>query len=222
MSRPVDRFSGFSATRPAFTPVPAAFFSHVLPRIEDPAELKVTLHVVWLLHNKKGDPRFVTWDELLSDQTLLASVSVLSRSPHEALGRGLEKAVARGTLLHLALESPGTVDNIYFLNDGPGRRAVARVRAGDIRLELPRPRRPASVLPDARSRVAVLYEQSIGVLTPGIADELRLAEHEFGQQPVAEAIGEAVRYNKRHWTYVKRVLENRRASGGKRDDGEED
>lgn len=222
MSRPVDRFSGFSASRPTFTPVPTAFFSHVLPRIDDLAELKVTLHVIWLLHNKKGHPRFVTWDELLSDQTLLASLSVLSCPPHEALGHGVARAVTRGTLLHLALESPGTVDNVYFLNDGPGRRAVARVREGELALELPRPRRPVSVLPDARSHVAVLYEQNIGLLTPGIADELRLAEHEYGAQAVAAAIGEAVRYNKRHWAYVKRVLENRRAAGGAMVDGKED
>ena len=47
-------FSGFPAGKVHFTPLPNLFFSQLLPAIDDLAELKVTLHIFWLLHQKKG------------------------------------------------------------------------------------------------------------------------------------------------------------------------
>ena len=42
-------FSGFPAGKLRFTSVPNLFFSELLPTMDDLAELKVTLHIFWLL-----------------------------------------------------------------------------------------------------------------------------------------------------------------------------
>ena len=223
MSESSERFSGFPASRLAFTPLPSVFFSRLLPQIDDLAELKVTLHLFWLLHNKKGEARYARWEELAEDRTLLAGLEFAAAAPGDALATALERAVARGTVLHVALESPAGGENLYFLNTGEGRQAVARLRRGELAIA-PLPPRPAPARQiGGRSPVVALYEQHIGLLTPTIAQELAQAEHEHGPTAVAEAVGEAVRYNKRHWAYIRRVLENRqRQTGGALDDGQTD
>ena len=47
--------------------VPERFVTEVLPAITSLAELKVTLHVFWLLGYKTGKPRCVCWSELARD-----------------------------------------------------------------------------------------------------------------------------------------------------------
>ena len=63
-------FSSFPA-RAESTPLPNLLFTTVIPHIKDIAELKTTLHTLWLLYHKQGYPRFVTYSELLSDNTLI-------------------------------------------------------------------------------------------------------------------------------------------------------
>jgi DNA replication protein len=216
MMQPEPRFAGFPAHGLAFTPVPDLFFSRLLPQIDDLAELKVTLHLLWLVHHKKGSTRPIHEQELLADRTLLSG---LGDQPAEALALALEKAVARGTVLHLALESPGGVENAYFPNTGEGRRSVEQIKAGTIELPLP-PRQPAVSL--ARpSPLARLFEQRVGLVSPIILVELAEAERAFGAAAVEAAIAEAVKREKPSWAYVKRVLEGRqRQTGGGVSDGQ--
>src|SRR5216683_1034701 len=58
-------FTGFPSGKNPYVPVPDAFFTVLLPEIEDTAELKVTLHLFWLLAQKKGNPRCVSDRDLL-------------------------------------------------------------------------------------------------------------------------------------------------------------
>ncbi|MBI2288124.1 MAG: primosomal replication protein N, partial [Chloroflexi bacterium] len=58
----MKQFSGFPA-RMQFTPIPNLFFSSLLPDINDITELKVTLHIFWLLYPKRGSLRFTTYRE---------------------------------------------------------------------------------------------------------------------------------------------------------------
>ena len=89
--------------------VPERFVTEVLPAITSMAELKVTLHVFWLLGTKTGKPRCVCWSELAADETLARALTS-TRSPRPAqewLREGLELAVARGTLLQLVVAPDG-------------------------------------------------------------------------------------------------------------------
>jgi DNA replication protein len=212
----MNRFQGFPA-RTEYISVPSAFFSHLLPEINDPDELKTTLHVIAALYRKKGYPRFVSFNEMLGDAALAGSFKVEGEQPEAALRRALKKAVARGTLLCLTLDRDGTFEDIYFLNDEAGRQAAARIESGQLKpggLKAGRkPDMPAEEMPD----VFTLYEQNIGLLTPMIADELREAEKLYPPDWLRDAIREAALHNKRNIKYISKILENWSVEG--RSDG---
>ncbi len=195
-------FTGFSSR--SFTPIPDPFFSQVLPEIKDLAELKVTLYLFWLLYHKKGYPRFATLEELLSDRALVQALG------EDGIRRGLEAAVGRGTSLKLVLEKDGNSYELYFLNNEEGRRAVARIEAGELELGGVVHREP---LPQERPNIFTLYEQHIGLLTPLIAEDLKEAERLYPASWIEEAFQEAVRLNKPNWKYISRILERWRVQG---------
>ncbi|MHB9090921.1 MAG: hypothetical protein ACYC7H_05840, partial [Chloroflexota bacterium] len=132
MSDPSRKFAGFNGGHLAFTSLPSAFFSQLLPKMDDLVELKVTLHLFWSVQQKKGDLRFARWDELLADRTLVASVGPPVDTLAERLAQALEKAMARGTVLNVVLDSEAGSDSLYFLNTVEGRRAAQQVRRGEV------------------------------------------------------------------------------------------
>lgn len=198
----MEDFSGFPAGKVEFTPLPNLFFSQLLPAIDDLAELKVTLHTFWILHQKKGFPRYVSLNELLGDGTLLTSLKGLNRTPKEALRHGLEQAVARGTLLQVIAKEDER--EFYLLNTAEGRRAMEKLRRGELKLE-------GAIVEEAhveeeRPNIFVLYEQNIGLLTPLIAEELKDAEKTYPADWIEEAFTIAVENNVRRWRYVQGIL----------------
>jgi DNA replication protein len=212
----MNRFQGFP-DRMEFTSVPNVFFSGLLPDIDDIAELKVTLHVLALMYRKRGYPRFVTCDELAGDLSLMRGLPGNESSAGEVLRHALEAATERGTLLHLVVEqNGGGSGDVYFLNDEPGRQALARVESGEITLTgfktgawIPAPAEPQ---PD----IFTLYEQNIGLLTPMTAEQLRDAEKNYPESWIRDAVKEAVNQNKRKWGYIAAILE-RWSTEGKTD-----
>lgn len=207
----MSSFSGFPAGKLSFTPLPDLFFSELLPQIDNLTELKITLHIFWLLHTKKSSLPYVTLSELLGDGTLLRGLQGLAPSPEEALRDGLERAVARGTLLQLV----GIQDeeHFYFVNSAQGRRAVEQAQLGEIELAAGGVRAEPAMTAE-RPNIFVLYEQNIGLLQPIIAEELQEAERTYPQEWIEEAFRIAVERNVRNWKYVRRILE-RWANEGK-------
>jgi len=136
----LSAFAGFPSGKNPFVPIPEIFFTQVLPEIEDSAELKITLHLFWLLAQKQGNPRCTSDRELLSDATLLRSLRRRGdpRPAEERLRQGLDQAVARGTLLriHLKLVSEGRdgAETIvwYFFNTARSRKVVAELQGGEM------------------------------------------------------------------------------------------
>jgi DnaD/phage-associated family protein len=207
-------FAGFPAGRQPYTPVPNLFFSELLPDIDHLGELKVILHVFWLLAEKSGERRYVSRKELANDRRLLGGLEMPGMSPEEALREALERAVAWGTLLQVAIGEGSARRDWYFVNSEKGRRAVDDLLAGEwtpgdpdqpIRLRAQRP------------NIFVLYEQNIGPLTPLLAEELMEAEGTYPASWIEDAFREAVELNKRSWRYILRILE-RWAAEGKKDE----
>jgi len=210
-------FGGFPAGALKWTPLPNLLFSDLLPQIESLAELKVTLHVFWLLYHKKGFLRCVTLRELLGDGTLLLGLKGSGRPPEESLREGMALAVARGTLLHLSAELKGSGEELYFLNSAHGRELVAKLRSAEIDVgQVVLGGSPPSIIPE-QPNVFTLYEQNIGLLTPLIAEELSEAEKLYPASWMEDAFRQAVRYNRRNWHYIRRILE-RWAVEGKGDE----
>lgn len=205
-------FPGFPAGKTCFTSLPDMFFSHLLPALDDLAELKVTLHLFWKLNRKKGYPRCVALGELLHDGTLLRGLRAPGRNPRDVLREALERAVARGTLLCLSPREEER-EAWYFVNTQQGREAVKKISLGELSLpgleELKEPR-----VATERPTVFALYEQNVGLLQPMIAEELREAEETYPFDWIEEAFRIAVGNNVRNWRYVRAILE-RWASEGK-------
>jgi DNA replication protein len=211
-------FAGFPAGEKRFTPVPDLFFSEVLPQIDSVTELKVTLHVFWLLHRKKGPARYASKEELLHDGVLLRGLKMPGPSPEAAVEEGLERAVARGTLLHLAAETEdGNQQDWYFINSDEGRETADMVQRGELELAqhtiLDEPQVDVE-----RPNIFVLYEENIGLLQPMIAEELQEAEQSYPAGWIEEAFKIAVEANVRKWRYIRAILEKWATEG--KDDAE--
>ena len=208
----MDSFVGFPS-RSDKTAIPNAFFTDVLPLIDDDDELRVSLHVFRRLAMKKGYVRFVTQAELAADLDLMSGLARAGGDPAEALANGLGKATGRGVFLHLALDESGSTDHLYWLNTDADRMAVERVRRGEIDLGAMPKSDPPPRMPERRD-IFSLYEANIGIVSPLIADDLKEAEEAYPPEWIVEAFREAQRLNKRSWRYIQRILENWERQGG--------
>jgi DnaD/phage-associated family protein len=203
-------FAGFPDGKHPYTPVPNLFFSELLPEIDHLNELKVTLHVFWLLTQKMGDRPCVSGEELATDRRLVGGLAVPGMTPREALRDALERAVTRRTLLRVSVGPEADRKDWYFANSEKGRQAVEDLLAGKwtpagtgetVQLEVQRP------------NIFVIYEQNIGALTPLLSEQLMEAEDTYPASWIEDAFREAVELNKRSWRYIQRILERWAAEG---------
>jgi len=172
--------------------LPESFFTQVMPKIQDLAELKVVSYVAYLILRKQ-DPSsresesWVTYKQLKTEACRLSP-----ELDEETLRRTLDSAVEHGTLLHSTSNINEVLEDVYSLTVESSQSATVNI--------------------------FTLYEQNIGIITPMIAEELKEAEKTYPLQWIEEAFKEAVTLNKRSWKYIARILE-RWASEGK-DSGE--
>jgi DnaD/phage-associated family protein len=207
-------FLGFPEGKQPHTRLPDLFFSELLPEIEHLGELKVTLHIFFLLARQKGQRPCISGEDLASDQRLLDGLRSPAISGEEALRDALERTVARRTLLRVIVDHESGQRDWYFVNSEKGRQAVDDLLAGKwapagagelISVDLQRP------------NIFVLYEQNIGPLTPMLGEQLGEAEDTYPPSWIEDAFREAVELNKRSWRYIQRILE-RWAAEGKEDE----
>jgi DnaD/phage-associated family protein len=194
-------FSGFPPGKIHNVSVPEPVFSDLIPLIDDLAELKLTLHVLWRLLRQRGRVRYLSHADLASDDILCAS---LGETPTDTLRQALARAVERGTLLRVEAAAGNTSEPLYFANTPKGRAAVEAIERGEW---------PDGLESAGRPNVFSLYEQNIGMLTPLIVDELRQAEKDYPGEWIEEAFREAVSLNKRSWKYIRAILERWRVEG---------
>lgn len=195
----MEAFRGFPAGA-LNTAVPSAFFSDVLPQIESPEELLVSVYFCFLQTLPANRQRPLTAAHLRSDGGLMRSLGRLSPlPPAEALEKGLAAAAARGLLLAAGVAG-------YLLNTAANRKALEGGR-----LE------PAEAAPAAAEteppNVFRLYEENVGAITPMLAEELAEAEQRFPAPWLEAAFREAVSLNKRNWRYIAAILERWAAEG---------
>jgi DnaD/phage-associated family protein len=199
-SRPGEPTTGFPNSGLA-TAIPNQFFSRVLPRIESSEELVVSLYVFFAQQLKRRSPRFVTRRELEADATLAASLAHLAGG-EDALDRGLDRSVWRGTLLRARIRDGEREDELYVVNTVANRKALEALTGHGVRLEAPAP-----ATPDTNgSTIFALYEQNIRPITPLIAEELAEAEKAYPPEWIRDAFREAVSLNKPNWRYIESIL----------------
>ena len=208
-------FAGFPPGKTGFISIPNLFFSELMPTIDDLSELKLTVYCFWALQRQEGDYRYIRRSEIEQDTIFMKGLDVDKSSRQATLTTALERAVSRGTLLHVRLQMQGQADDIYFMNTPNGRNAVRAIEAGnwapgDVH-------RPIQLIVE-RPNIYVLYENNIGTISPHIANQLRAAEDEYPESWIAEAIHLAVENNARSWRYIAAILE-RWHKEGKESDG---
>ncbi|MFC1925801.1 DnaD domain-containing protein [Chloroflexota bacterium] len=199
-----EPFPGFPI-RSRLVPLPDLFFTRLLPEIDSLREVKLVLHVFWLLSQKNTNPKFVSYEELSAEKTLLEEIEG-EGTPDEVLRAALESAIDRGVLLHLALDSEGEPEDLYFVNTKSNKRIVTGLQSGELSLKDTLTTEPH--IGKDKLNIFSLYEQNIGPLTPMIAEELKEAENIYPVSWIEEAFKEAVDLNKRKWRYISRILEN--------------
>jgi DnaD/phage-associated family protein len=203
-------FSGFPA-RGRMTRIPGLFFSELLPQIDSLNELRVTLYCFWRLQQKSGDVAYVWESEIAGDEPFMNGLAARSEDRLKALQDGLERAVARGTLLHIRLDRRGKEESLYMVNTPRSSAALEGLAQGrwtpshnpDNLLDLSVERPP----------LFTVYEQNIGPLTPLIAEKLNDIETLYPVEWIEEAFEIAVTQNKRSMAYVEAILRRWQAEG---------
>ena len=190
----MSSFKGFTDSE-TFTQLPDFFFHHLLREIRDADELKVTAYFLWRIEHMDGPFRALCETDFEAKDLGLAADEIAS---------GLEKAVRRGSLIRSHHEA----DIFYFLNSPRGRAAAEAFAEGDWRASA-----QIKSAPMERLNVFKLYEENIGPLTPLIADALKDAEKIYPEIWIADAIGLAVKNNKRNWKYCEAILKRWKEEG---------
>ena len=105
-----DRQLSSSQSKTDFISLPDSFFTQVVPKIQDLAELKVVLYVSYLILRKQEHPYLVTYRELLSHEPI-------ATMGEETLRQALNSAVEHGTLLYSTLNINGVLEDTYSLTE---------------------------------------------------------------------------------------------------------
>ena len=198
------------------TAIPTAFLRDIAPSIRSMEELQVSLAVFQSLAGAGGFAQPLAEKSILRDRNLRSALRVEGspRAPDTRIAKGLELALARGTLIRLVSTEGRRQAIFYYLNTPENRSSVRLMETGQ--LAPPRTLWPDETPPQIvidRPNAFRLYEQNIGPLTPLIADQISRAIEEYPDDWIEDALTEAVSYNRRSWRYVSRILENWQATG---------
>jgi len=207
-------FPGFPSGKTPYVPLPEAFFTQIAPRVEDVGELKLLVHLFWLLYRKAGSPRCASDRELAADPLLRRALRRQGdpRPYEERLRAALEAALAQNILLRVRVRVDTEVVTWYFFNTERSRRAVAELLRGDVSPEVLLDLEDGAstghlyAVELERPNIFTLYEQNVGLLLPLVAEELREAEERYPREWVEEAFRQAVQQNKRKWSYIRAIL----------------
>lgn len=203
----MSSFAGFPAGKVHLTPVPAQFFTELLPQIDHLGELKVTLYAIWHLDHQEGNLRYLRLADFTGDAVFAGGFGEDEESRQTNIKESLERACLRGTLILARSDS----EYFYFLNSPRGRAAAESLSKGawnpedqvnaEITLEVERP------------NIFSLYEKNIGPLTPILSQVLQEAEKEYPREWIEEAFRTAVLKNARNWRYIEAILRSWKEKG---------
>lgn len=203
----MSQFKGFSAKANDSVPVPAAFFTDLLPQIEHLGELRISLYAFWNINAQVREPGYLILSDILRDANLMQMFGSPRSEQEKNLQDALNRACLRGTLLNAQVDS----ETYYFLNIPRGKAARDGLIAGAWK-----PDREGLLpvrLAAERPNIFLLYEQNIGPLTPILSQMLQEAEDTYPADWIEDAVKLAVTRNARNWNYVEAILKSWREKG---------
>ncbi|MCK5313695.1 MAG: hypothetical protein KAJ53_01165, partial [Anaerolineales bacterium] len=113
-------FPGFPDGEVSLTPIPATFFTDILPDIDHLGELKITLYSFWQLNSKEGAFRYLRYTDFSQDEPLMAGMGTNQQDADAQLSQSLDRAVKRGSLLRIPVALEHGEELLYFLNSPKG------------------------------------------------------------------------------------------------------
>lgn len=200
--RPGYEFSGFPAVGKA-TAIPNLFFAVVAPRLRAPGDFLAFLWTSKLIQAQKGEIRFTTADDIWAESGAGEAFEVYGGG-RTGLKDGLLHCVEAGALLGLDVANSDGQEQLFFINNPGSRRAIARVRAGELVLRPNSAIRPLAI--QDRPDIFRLYEENIGTVAPMVGERLLAAVDEYHWDWIVDAFREAVELNRRNWRYVESKL----------------
>lgn len=195
-------FQGFPSGKSRLIPVPSAFFTEIVPVMDDINLLKLLLHFFRALDFQEGPVRFVRMRDLAQEESLQSGLVSPEPDKLKVLYSVLDTAVKNGFILKGEIKSNSN-EVIFFLNTTRGRDALAALQSGKW---TPEADGISHSLPSTQPGIFQLYEENIGPITPMIADLLEEAEKIYPQSIILYAFEEAVKQNARSWKYIDAIL----------------
>ncbi|MFL2647050.1 MAG: DnaD domain-containing protein [Dehalococcoidia bacterium] len=192
------RFEGFRTGSKAVA-IPVEFFNELMPTLNRGVEIRVVLHVIYMIFRKSGRIRAVSFEELVNETSLRAA---LSEDTYRFQIKGaLDRGVQAGALLECHLNQH---DFLYFLNNEGGRRQYQQIQMGT--LSFSKDSQITTSINLNKTTPIIAYEQEIGTVTPAIAEAIREAEGLYPTEWIIEALNLASTNNARSWRYVDAIL----------------
>ena len=105
------RFEGFRTGSKAVA-IPVEFFNELMPTLNRGVEIRVVLHVIYMIFRKSGRIRAVSFEELVNETSLRAALS--EDTYRFQIKEALDRGVQAGALLECHLNQH---DFLYFLNN---------------------------------------------------------------------------------------------------------
>ena len=207
----MDSFKGFLANKDQATPIPAEFFSSILPRISNIYELKTILYILWYLDHVELEYPYITLEQLRKDKLFLSGMGPTESEQIENLHQSIQKAVEYKVILDVQEELNTGKPSIYLVNNQLGIQALKLLENGSLRI-MPESDSPVK-LGSAKPNTYQLYEENIGIITPIIADSLKDLEEIYPLEWIEEAIKEAIKNNVRKLRYIEVILKNWQEEG---------
>jgi len=165
----------------------------------------ILMLTVFHLLGKQERPTRILDAYLLADAVIPAMAYSVDRY-EIALAEALE---AQLLLAYTEFHHPG---QHYLIPATPvGLRLYTALSNGEISIKEVDQALPVPLHP--KPNLYELYEQNIGLITPMMADQLKLDEAEYPYEWIVEAIDEAVQHNARSWKYVSAILKNWKDKG---------
>src|SRR5690349_7187482 len=106
--------------------VPRSFVEDILPAITSIEELQVSLAAFRLFMDAGGYDQPIAENQILRDRALRSALRIAGspRSPDARIGRGVDLAIARGTLVRLVSSQTRKRLTFYYLNSPENRASI--------------------------------------------------------------------------------------------------
>ena len=186
--------SSLNKHEPSQALIPTTLLDSMLAAIGDLGDLRCILRALRTLDKQSEPLRYVTIDMLENDPVLQDL-----QLPKPSICSAMETATRVGLFEKRAMVE-GEQEHIVFVLstplEVPAQHSIAE----------PTPLGTASVSRAESSNIFSLYESTVGMVTPFIADELKESEAAYPAHWIREAFNLAASLNKRNWRYIAAIL----------------